>query len=202
MGPWPDQLLLHPAAVTLAQFHRITSVCPIGDASRIDKQLFVRNLRVTQCQCCKLAVFAITAVAIDDDFLRGLAKGIDRSHVILRMIIIELIGAGNVAALIMLIVPCIDKNDSTLLIKGIVEQLRCLVTIDNLKPFFFEPRDYRIRRQIRASNGDIGAVCSGSWNGKSFAVEIVLAQFKSARGERVGGESSNGPDCRDQKRFE
>jgi hypothetical protein len=106
---------VRPPAVSFAQLNRIAAIRPFSDSARVNKQFLAWNLRISQRQGRKLAVLAISASAVNNDFLSGLAHRKNRSHVILRMIIIQLISAWNMATLVMFVVAGIYENDCALL---------------------------------------------------------------------------------------
>ena len=190
------------AAISASEFNGITTVGPFSNSARENEKLFVWDLRVPQGQCRKLAVLAIAAVAIDDDFLGGLAHRKYGPHVILWMIIVELIGPGYVTALIMFVITSIYEDKCALLVKGIMEQFYHLFSIHNLKAFFFESRNYGIWGRIGAGRDGSRSVCFGSRDRKRFTVEIILCQSESTRGKSVRSECDDCTDRSDQKRFE
>lgn len=180
----------------------MATISPVRDSARVNEKLSVWDLRIPQGQRCKLAVLAIAAIAVDDDYLGGLAQGENCAHVILRMIIVELISAGNVTSLVMLVVAGIYENDCPLLVKWIMEQFLRLFSIDNLEALFFEPLNYWVLHRIGAGGDNSGPVgfCPRDW--KRFAMEIVLCQSEAAGGKSVGRERDDCTDRCDDESFE
>ena len=83
-----------------------------------------------------------------------------------------------------------------------MEQFRRLFSIHNLQPLFPQPRNYRIRRRIRARRNGIRSVRICSRDRKRFAVEIILCQVQPAWGKNVRSKSDDRTDRCYQKRFE
>jgi len=86
-----------------------------------------------------LAIFAVSAIAINHNLLGPLASGHDCRQICFRVVMVKLKSPGNVPLLIMFIVAGIDENDRVHLEPGILEKLFGLRAIHDLEPLFLQP---------------------------------------------------------------
>jgi hypothetical protein len=194
-------LVVRSATISVPEFNCIAVVGPFSNSAGVNEKSFVWDLRVPQSQCCKLAVLAIATIAIDDNFLSGLAEWKNCAHVILRVVIVELISARDVTALVMFVIAGIYEDDCALLVKGILKQVQRLFTVDNLQAFFLEPGNDWVRGCVGDAT-DIRWVCLRSRDRKRFAVKIILCQSQAARGKSICPEGDNCTNRCNEESFE
>jgi hypothetical protein len=191
------------ATISLPEFNGMAVIGPFGNSAGVNEKSFVWDLRIPQGQCCKLAVLAIAAIAIDDDFLSRLAEGKNCPHVILRVVIVELISARDVTALVVFVIAGIYEDDRALLVKWILEQVQRLLAVYNLQAFFLESGDDWFYGGVCVGGAaDLRWVCLRSRDRKGFAVKIILCQFQAARGKSICPEGDNCTGRCDEESFE
>ena len=99
------------AAVSRSKFDGPALRLPLRDAAQVDVDFLRWESELNEIQRGEFAVFALAAVAVDDNLVSDLAGRKYFVHIIFHLIVVERVGFRDVSVPVGVAVPGVNEND-------------------------------------------------------------------------------------------